>query len=326
MADKKLNTRRLGKSGFQVTEIGIGLWAIGGSEWGPVDDQNSLDTIEAALKSGISFFDTADVYGLGHSEKLLGQAMKNRREEFFVASKIGWIGFDHDNFVSAYDSTKKLIEGIEQNLKRLDTDYIDLLQCHIHLPEPNLEYFLEGFQQLQRSGKVRSYGVSSSHIDFIKTFNTDGGTAALQIDYSILNRTAEDEIFPYCLEHDIGVIVRGPLAMGILAGKFKSDSRFPDGDFRRNWHENPDEHKVFLDDLKKVEQLKEVVGNQSIAQLALQFVLSHPAVTTVIPGAKTVQQLEQNVAVGHMPPLSREILDQIDEIVPPGGGRKIWPA
>jgi len=326
MSEKKLHTRRLGKSGFQVTEIGIGLWAMGGSEWGPIDDQNSLDTIEAALQSGITFFDTADVYGLGHSEKLLGQSMKGRRDEFFVATKIGWIGFDGDSFRSAYNSTEKLIAGVEENLKRLDTDYIDLLQCHINLPEPNLEYFLEGFQQLQRSGKVKSYGVSSSHIDFIKQFNADGGTAALQIDYSILNRTAEEEIFPYCLENDIGVIVRGPLAMGILTGKFNMESRFPEGDFRRNWHENPEEKSIFLDDLGKVDLLREVVGEQSLAQLALQFVLSHPAVTTVIPGAKTVQQLEQNVAVGHMPPLNREILDLIDEIVPSGGGRKIWPA
>jgi aryl-alcohol dehydrogenase-like predicted oxidoreductase len=326
MSEEKLHTRRLGKSGFQVTEIGIGLWAIGGSEWGPVDDQNSLDTIEAALQSGITFFDTADVYGMGHSEKLLGKSMKGRRENYFVATKIGWIGFDDDRFRSAYDSTKKLVKGVEENLKRLDTEYIDLLQCHIHQPEPNLEYFLEGFQQLQRAGKVKSYGVSSSHIDFIKQFNADGGTAALQIDYSILNRTAEEEIFPYCLEQDIGVIVRGPLAMGILTGKFNPDSKFPEGDFRQRWLNDPDEHQIYLEDMKKVEALREMAGEKSLAQLALQFVLSHPAVTTVIPGAKTVQQLEQNVAVGHMSPLSREILDQIDAIVPPGGGRKIWPA
>jgi len=326
MAEGRLNNRRLGKSGFQVTEIGIGLWAIGGSEWGTVDDKNSLDTIEAALQAGITFFDTADVYGLGHSEKLLGQSMQGRREDFFVATKIGWIGFDSDNFRSAYDSTEKLIAGVEENLMRLDTDYIDLLQCHIHLPEPNLKYFLDGFQHLQDSGKIKSYGVSSSHIDFIKQFNVDGGTAALQIDYSILNRTAEEEIFPYCLENDIGVIVRGPLAMGILTGKFNLESRFPEGDFRRNWHEKPEENSIYIDDLGKVDQLREVVGEQSLAQMALQFVLSHPAVTTVIPGAKTVQQLEQNVAVGHMPTLGREILDQIDAIVPPGGGRKIWPA
>ncbi|MCJ7735529.1 MAG: aldo/keto reductase, partial [Anaerolineales bacterium] len=276
--------------------------------------------------SGITFFDTADVYGMGHSERLLGQSMKGRREEFFVATKIGWIGFDRENSVSAYDSTEALINGVETNLERLGTEYIDLLQCHIHHQEPNLKYFLDGFQKLQQSGKIRAYGVSSSHFDFIKTFNADGGVAALQIDYSILNRTAEEEIFPYCLDNDIGVIVRGPLAMGILTGKFNEDTQFPEGDFRRNWLKNPEEHKIFLEDLRKVEQLQEIAGEQSLAQLALQFVLAHPAVTTVIPGAKTVQQLEQNVTVGHMPPLSKDILAQINEIVPTGRGRKIWPA
>ncbi len=322
----QLPDRRLGKSGFNVSEMGIGLWAIGGSDWGPVDDQNSLETIEAALEAGITIFDTADVYGMGHSEKLLGRAMKGRREKFFVATKIGWIGFDGDTFVSAYDSTEKLVAGVEENLKRLGTDYVDLIQCHIHQPEPNLPYFIEGFQKLQRSGKVRAYGVSSSHFDFIRQFNADGGTAALQIDYSILNRTAEEEIFPYCIEHDIGVIVRGPLAMGILTGKFSPETRFPEGDFRRNWLENEDENQIFLDDLEKVEQLRRIAGDQNLAQLALQWVLDHPAVSTVIPGAKTVQQLKQNVEAAALPPLSKEVLSRIDQVVPPGGGRKIWPA
>lgn len=321
-----LNKRRLGKSGLSVTEIGIGLWAIGGDEWGPVDDQNSLDTIEAALDAGINFFDTADVYGLGHSESLLGQAMEDRREQFIVASKIGWIGFDHDNFVSVYDSTEKLMAGVEENLARLNTEYIDLLQCHIHDSEPNTKYFIEGFQRLQQKGLIKAYGLSSSIFEFIKDFNSDGGMATLQIDYSILNRTAEEEIFPYCLEHDIGVIVRGPLAMGILTGKFDRDTQFPDGDFRQNWIENPDENRIFLNDLQKVDQLREVAGDQNLAQLAIQFVLAHPAVTTVIPGAKTVSQLRQNVVAGELPPLDKEILSQIDQIVPPGGGRKIWPA
>ena len=326
MPDNTLNKRRLGKSNFEVTEIGIGLWAIGGNEWGPVDDKNSLDTIEAALEAGITFFDTADVYGMGHSERLLGRAMKGRREEFFVGTKIGWVGYNREVEKSAYDSTEMLIAGVESNLKRLDTDYIDLIQCHIHIREPNTEYFIEGFQKLQVAGKVRAYGVSSSNFDFIKDFNADGGTAALQIDYSILNRTAEEEIFPYCQEHDIGVIVRGPLAMGILTGKFTPDTRFPEGDFRRNWHENLDENQVFLEDLKKVDQLREITGDKSLSQLALQFVLSNPIVTTVIPGAKTVDQLRQNVEVGGLPPLSKQVLSQINEIVPKGGGRKIWPA
>jgi aryl-alcohol dehydrogenase-like predicted oxidoreductase len=145
-AVKSINTRRLGKSGISVSEIGLGLWAIGGSEWGPVNDHESLETIDAALEEGINFFDTADVYGSGHSETLLGQAMQDRREEFIVATKIGWIGFNRADFISAYDSPQKLIAGVENNLKRLGTDYIDLLQSHVHHPGPHTKHFMEGFQ------------------------------------------------------------------------------------------------------------------------------------------------------------------------------------
>ena len=196
-----------------------------------------------------------------------------------------------------------------------------VIQCHIDFQGPNLEYFLEGFQELQEQGKVRAYGVSTSDFDYLKTFNADGNTATLQIDYSILNRTAEKEIFPYCQEEDIGVIVRGPLAMGILTGKFTPETRFPEGDFRRRWHENEDEYQIFLDDLEKVDRLRELADGRSLAQLAIQFVLAHPAVTTVIPGAKTDRQLEENVAAGKLPPLTEEELAHIAEIVPPGGGR-----
>ena len=326
MRDQKLNQRVLGKSGIPVTEIGIGLWAMGGDEWGPVEDQNSLDTIEAALESGITFFDTADVYGLGHSEELLGRAMRGRREEFIVASKIGWVDFNREENHSVYTSTEKLIAGVESNLRRLETDYIDIMQCHIDFQEANMEYFLEGFQKLQEQGKIKAYGVSTSDFDYLQAFNADGGTATLQIDYSILNRTAEKEIFPYCQENGIGVIVRGPLAMGILTGKFDADASFPEGDFRQSWTENEAEYQTFLADLEKVEKLKKLADGKSLAQLALQFTLAHPAVTSVIPGAKTVRQLEENVEAGLLPPLTEEELALIDEIVPPGGGRKIWPA
>lgn len=118
-----------------------------------MDYENSLEAIEAALQAGINFFDTAEVYGMGHSEKLLGWAMKGRRKEFIVASKIGWVGYDHDAGKSRYDSTEKLIVGVESNLERLGTDYLVVIQCHIDFQEPNLEYFLKGFQALQEGGK-----------------------------------------------------------------------------------------------------------------------------------------------------------------------------
>jgi aryl-alcohol dehydrogenase-like predicted oxidoreductase len=326
MAQKTLQMRVLGKSGIAVTAMGIGLWAIGGNEWGATDDRDSLAAIDAALDAGITFFDTSDVYGDGHSEQLLGRAMKGRRDRFIVATKIGWRGFDGERRRTAYDTVEKLIAGVESNLRRLQTDYVDVIQSHISFRDPTMEVFLAGFQQLHRAGKVRAYGVSTSDLDYLKAFSADGLCATLQTDYSILNRTPEAAIFPYCQEQNIGVIVRGPLAMGILTGKFSADTRFGEGDFRRRWHENPDEHQTYLDDLAKVERLRPLAQGRTLAQVALQFTLAHPAVSVVIPGAKNAAQLRDNVQAALLPPLTRRELAQIDAITPPGGGRKIWPA
>jgi aryl-alcohol dehydrogenase-like predicted oxidoreductase len=322
----ELEERTLGKSDIQVTKMGFGLWAAGGDYWGPTEDREVLDAIDAALDAGINFFDTADVYGGGHSEELLGRAMRGRRDQFVVATKIGWLGFDDQASRSAYDTVDKLIAGVECNLRRLQTDMIDVIQSHISFRDPTMEVFVEGFQRLQQEGKVRAYGVSTSDFDYLQAFNSDGGCATLQIDYSILNRTAEAEIFPYCIEHDIGVIVRGPLAMGILTGKFTPDWTFPDDDWRRRWQETPEEREIFLQDLEKVEKLRPMAEDRTLAQLALQFVMAHPAVTAAIPGAKNPRQLEDNVQAALLPPLTEEELAQIDAITPPGGGRKIWPA
>jgi aryl-alcohol dehydrogenase-like predicted oxidoreductase len=321
-----LATAKLGKSDIEITKMGIGLWAMGGDAWGPTEDQESLDTIAAALEAGITFFDTADVYGAGHSEELLGQAMQGQRERFIVGSKIGWTGFDSERNQTAYDTVDKLIAGVESNLARLKTDYLDLIQSHISFREPTMEVFLEGFHRLQQQGKVRAYGVSTSNFEYLKQFNADGGCSTLQIDYSILNRTSEADIFPYCLEHNIGVIVRGPLAMGILTGKFGPDSQFGEGDFRQRWQDNPEEHAVYMQDLEKVEQLKGMFPDRTLAQISLQFAMAHPAVSTVIPGAKNIRQLNENLKAALLPPLTESELCLLEQVTPQGGGRKIWPA
>jgi aryl-alcohol dehydrogenase-like predicted oxidoreductase len=321
-----IEKRILGRSGIEVTKIGLGLWAVGGSEWGEVEDRDTLDVISAALDMGITFFDTADVYGGGHSEELLGQAMQGRRDKFIVGTKIGWLGFDGEKGVSAYDTVEKLVAGVESNLKRLNTDYVDVIQSHIDFREPTMEVFVEGFQKLQAEGKVRAYGLSTSNFEYLQTFNADNKASTLQIDYSILNRTPEANIFPYTIENDLGVLIRGPLAMGILTGKFTPETTFEEGDFRQRWIEKEDEYQVFLADLAKVEKLKELADGRTLAQLAIQFVMAHPAVTVAIPGAKRVSQLEENVKAALMPPLTPEELQLIDSLTPPGGGRKIWPA
>jgi aryl-alcohol dehydrogenase-like predicted oxidoreductase len=322
-----LNTRTLGKSGIALTEMGLGLWAAGGSDWGPTDDREALAAIDLGLELGVSFFDTADVYGDGHSEELLGRAMQGRRERFVVATKIGWRGFDDAQRRTAYREVKQLIAGVESNLQRLQTDYVDLIQSHISFRDPTMEIFIEGFQRLQQAGKVRAYGVSTSDFEYLQAFNHDGGCASLQIDYSILNRTPEAEILDYCQANGIGVIVRGALAMGILSGKFDENSQFPPADFRRKWLTDPAQNAVYLADLAKVRALSALTNaERTLAQAALQFTLLHPAVTTVIPGVKTPAQVRTNLAALTAPPLDSADRALIDGVTPAGGGRKIWPA
>lgn len=323
-----MNERPLGSdTGLSVSVIGLGLWAAGGDEWGESEDRASLDAVETALKAGVNFFDTADVYGSGHSEELLGQAMRGRRDEFIVATKIGWIGYDDEADRSRYDDVASLVEGVESSLERLGTDHVEVIQCHIDHPEPNTPVFIEGFRKLKEDGIVTAWGVSTSDIEHLKQFNADGDCDVLQTDYSILNRTAEREIFPYCQEHGIGVIVRGPLAMGLLTGKYSASDTFPDGDFRRAWIEEPEQNEQFLRDLEVVDSLREVVPEDgSMARFALRFAMTNPAVSTVIPGARNESQARANAQAMLEPPLSATELEEVDRLVPPGGGRKIWPA
>lgn len=326
----KLKKRVLGKSGIEVTEIGLGLWAAGGGEWGAPDpeaDSAALTAIETALDAGVNFFDTADVYGPWHSEKLLGEAMRGRRDKFVVATKIGWQGFDEQNRCSAYKTVDKVIAGVETNLKRLQTDYVDVIQFHIGFRDPTMEIFLQGFEKLQDAGKVRAFGVSTSDFEYLKAFSQNGKCATLQIDYSMLNRTPEAEILDFCKDQGIGVIVRGALAMGLLTGKFSETTTFPDDDFRQQWLTDPEQNAVFREDLEKVQALKSLVRPQrKLPQAALQFVLQHEAVTTVIPGARNTEQVMANLSAAESPALGSEDWALIERVTPPGGGRKIWPA
>ena len=315
------------QSGIEITRAGLGLWAVAGSEWGPVDDANSLAAIETALDLGVTFFDTADVYGGGHSERLLGKAMKGRRDRFVVGTKIGWIDYDGDAGHSQYTTVDKLIAGVESNLERLDTDYIDLVQCHVFYVEKTTDVMREGFEKLKKQGKIRAFGTSSSGLPVLEAFNANGLADTMQIDYSILNRDAENEVFPYCREHGIGTIIRGPIAMGLLAGKFSAETTFPEDDFRRHWISGTEgQPEQFRKDLETVERLREIADGAPLAELALRFVLSSADVTALIPGAKNADQARRNVEAMAKGPLDADTLAAIAEVVPQGGGRRIWPA
>lgn len=314
MEGRYIEYRDLGRTGLRVSEIGFGAWAIGGDAWGPVQDADSLAAMERALELGINLIDTADVYGEGRSESLVSKVTSGRRDEVIVSTKGGLMGHHRDpEREPVYDRPEKVMEAFEASLRRLDTDYVDVYFCHIWWDKPEeTEAFMEAFERLKRDGKVRAVGVSTNDLDHIKHFNRDGGLDVVQLDYSILNREPEREILPYLRELGMGVVVRGPLRMGILTGKFSEDTSFPEGDIRRSWPEE----RWFRESLEKVERLRPLEDGRTLGQLALLYVLNHPAVSVAIPGAKTPAQVEANAAASVRPLLSEEDLQLIQEVAP----------
>ncbi|PFW94286.1 oxidoreductase [Bacillus pseudomycoides] len=302
--------RALGKTSLTVSEIGFSAWAIGGDEWGRVNDKHSISAMKKAIECGVNFIDTADVYGLGHSEKLVAQAIKEHRNDIILSTKGGLIGHHYDpDGEPVYDTAAKVIAVFETSLLRLQTDYIDVYFCHIWWDKrEETEAFLRAFKILKRDGKVRAVGVSTHDLQYIKNFNKDGQIDVIQLDYSILNREPEDDILPYLQEKNLGAVIRGPLKMGILTGKFTDQTTFPDGDLRQDWPKET----WFQDDLRKVEQLRSLSNpKQALGQLALRYVLSHPAVSVSIPGAKTANQAAENAAASVRPLLLEEELAYI---------------
>lgn len=307
--------RKLGRSNIEVSEIGFGAWAIGGDAWGPVQDEQSVAAMERALELGVNFIDTADVYGAGHSETLVAKVLKGRRSDIVLSTKGGLMGHHRDpKREPVYDRPEKVIEAFENSLRRLETDYIDVYFCHIWWDkEEETEAFMRAFEILKRDGKLRVAGVSTESLDYIKHFNRDGGLDAVQLDYSILNRKPEKEVLSYLQEKNIAAVIRGPLKMGILTGKFTPQTSFPQGDIRKNW---PNE-QWFKDSLEKVNRLRPLVKEgDSLGKLALRYVLNHPAVSVAIPGAKTARQAEENASASVRLLLNADELNLIEEVVP----------
>ncbi|MBI1927280.1 aldo/keto reductase [Candidatus Poribacteria bacterium] len=286
--------RVLGKTGWKVSAIGMGCWGIGG-QWGTVEEKEAIATMQRAVELGVNLFDTADAYGTeqGTSEELVGKALASYRKEVYIATKVGNWGRRLGHPLP-YTHPLHIKGCCDASLHRLKTDSIDIYQCHIGgLQEPDI--FLEAFEGLVKAGKIRAYGISTNSLDVLEQFNREGNCAVCQLNYSILNRSAESELLPYCLENDIGTLIRGPLAQGVLAGKFTANTTFTDS-VREGWNEG-EARERFLRNLQIVERLRFLAnGGRNMAQAALQFVLAHPAVTCPIPGAKSVAQIEANAA------------------------------
>ena len=335
-----MNYRELGRTGWKVSEISFGAWAIGGA-WGEVDDRESLAALHAALDGGVNFFDTADVYGDGRSERLLAKLRKERKEPFYIATKAGRRlpkqtpgGYNHAN----------LTAFVERSLRNLDTDTIDLLQ--LHCPPTEVYYLPEVFgslDELVRAGKLRHYGVSVEKVEEGLKAIEFPGVQSVQIIFNLFRQRPAELFFGEAQKRNVGILARVPLASGLLSGKFTRASKFEKDDHRNfNRHgEAFDRGETFAGvdfetGLKAVEELKALLPvaatpsspdtdkihatgasqppRATLAQLALRWILEFPAVTCAIPGAKHPAQVAENLAASDMKPLSKTAMKKIEAL------------
>ncbi len=298
-----MHVRTLGRTGLQVSEIGYGAWGIGNSDWKGANDVDSLRALRRSIELGLNFIDTALVYGGGHSEMLVGHVVRDVADSIYVATKVPpknriWptpAGIPvEDVFPGEY-----MMKCTERSLKNLHMEAIDVLQLHVWSDEwVNHGDWLETIQKLKEQGKIKYFGVSiNDHqpANAIKLIES-GVVDTVQVIYNVFDQSPEDELFPACQKHNVGVIVRVPFDEGGLTGKIRPDSTFPAGDFRT---------KYFRDDRKgqvshRVEQMASAleVSIDEIAEVALRYILSHPAVSTVIPGMRSIRNVERNCATG----------------------------
>jgi aryl-alcohol dehydrogenase-like predicted oxidoreductase len=311
--------RELGRTGWKVSEISFGAWAIGGA-WGDVDDKESLAALHAALDGGVNFFDTADVYGDGRSEQLLARLKKERKEKFYIATKAG--RRLPQQTPEGY-SRKNLTAFIERSLKNLDTDALDLLQ--LHCPPIGVYYMPEVFgilDDLTKAGKLRHYGVSVEKVEEALKAIEFPGVQTVQIIFNIFRQRPAALLFPEAQKRRVGILARVPLASGMLSGKITRDSKFAKDDHRAfNRHgEAFDRGETFSGvdfetGLRTVEELKAFVPKgATMAQLALRWILESPAVTCAIPGAKRPAQVAENIAASDLPLLSADTIKKIRTI------------
>jgi aryl-alcohol dehydrogenase-like predicted oxidoreductase len=283
--------RKLGKNGPNISVIGFGSWAIGGagwaSAWGEQDDQLSLDSVRAALDAGITFYDTAAAYGLGHSEEIIGKALKSDRNKVVIATKCGLV-WDENNIISKNGTFNSIIREAEASLRRLGTDYIDLYQ--MHWPDTDLntspEETMRAMDKLVQDGKIRYVGLSNYTIPLLEQSLAVRHVDSLQPPYSILRPAVEKEILPFCLDNGIGVVAYSSLTSGLLSGNYTYDTKFDASDWRsRNAAHTGEGLRKNVD---RVEKLKVVASRYGITvpQLAVAYVLAHPAMTSAIVGVR----------------------------------------
>jgi len=308
--------RVLGRTGLRVSEIGYGAWGIGGQMWQGAVDAESMKALHESADLGLNFIDTAFVYGDGHSETLVGRFLKERREQITVATKIPpinriWPAKPGTPLSQAF-TYEHIIASTEESLRNLNVGTIDLMQLHVWDDAwADSDEWKRAFAQLKEQGKVRYFGIS------INDHQASNGLLAaatglidtFQVIYNIFDQTPEEKLFPLCREKNIGVIARVPFDEGALTGAITPATTFPPGDFRSNYFQGKRKEEVF----RRTNELKRLLGDEagSLPELALRFCLHHPAVSTVIPGMRTVMNVRSNCSVSDGRLLSDRLIGQL---------------
>ncbi|MEH7111788.1 aldo/keto reductase [Neobacillus niacini] len=293
-----MKKRKLGNSELWVTELGLGCMSIG------TEEKAARAIIETALDEGINYFDTADLYDFGKNEKVVGAALKEVREQVILATKVGnrW---KHDQTGWSWDPSKShIMEAVKQSLKRLGTDYIDLYQLHGGTIEDRIDETIEAFEELKSAGYIRYYGISSIRPNVIREYVKKSDIVSVMMQYSILDRRPEEESLPLLNEHGISVVTRGPLAKGLLSDKML------DKVSQKGYQDYSQEEL-----LEVLPALKDkLASDRSFTEVALQYNLAHPTVSSVVTGASSPEQIRSNARAIKSQPLTQEELDLIKKI------------
>src|SRR5687767_3499641 len=307
-----MRTRQLGRTGLTVSEIGFGTWGLGGDSYGPVDDATSRSALELAFDRGVNFYDTSDLYGAGHSERVLGETFRTRRDRVVIATKVGTL--PHTGFYMPQDFAPATIErGLDASLQRLQTDYVDLYQLHSpQLDLPNWDDIIATLERLRDAGKIRAFGLSARSPGDAKAAVERFGFPVVQVNFNLIDhRAVENGLFQLCGQRGVGVIARTPLCFGYLSGTLTGEEEFRGRDHRANW---PREQ---LRRWARAPQLFAPLNEgrlRTLVQLALQFCLAEPAVSTVIPGMLTRPEVIEDTAAADMAPLGADELTRICDL------------
>ncbi len=309
-------TRTLGKTNLQVSLLGYGAWGIGGTMWIGADDAESRRALHRAIELGVNFIDTAYGYGVGHSERLIGQVLREARDTVYVATKIPpknrqWPAMPGVHADEAFPADY-IVQHTEDSLERLAVDRIDVQQFHVWSDEwVNQGEWHAAIEDLKQQGKIRAFGVSindhqpANGVDLVRSGSVD----TVQVIYNIFDQSPEDELLPAAAEAGVGVIARVPFDEGSLTGLITDETVFPEGDFRNDYFEGDRKRQVWERAQAIASDLD--VPVDELAEIALRFCASHPAVSTVIPGMRSIRNVERNAAAIAKGPLAAAQLERL---------------